>query len=736
MIDYKVQPFSQYVLRTPLFPASLYFHLLDNYSSESLLQLFANPFIREAIRMASPELLTALDKWKANPDSLSIKKKNGLELSLLKYLARMATRCTPFGLFAGCTLGNLASETTIVLESPQNFTRFTQFDMQFWVAMVQEFATRKEVRPYLTYYPNTSIYALGDFYRYIEYKHVKTKREHSISALRKSALLNEVLNRAKSGMTVNEMISFLADDDSEREDAEVFIDQLINFQFLVSELDASVTGNDEWGSVFTILNKIPILKTENEILKKIKKLFLELDITLVPSENSYQEIKRLIQKMGVEYDEKYLFQTDLNTTTSVNTLSKKVSNNAFQAIRFLNGIQKKKEALDQLNFIKAFTKRYESREMPLATVLDTEAGIGYLQNAEMNDTHDILEKFSIRSEIQDKENQPWSSYDFFLEKKLQECIFKKGKAITLSEKDFPDFDANWDKSPATFSVMIQLLKKEEISIESSGDVSAAKLLGRFCNGNIDIHNLTNEIVEKEKKQNPDKILAEIVHVPESRTGNILRRPVLRKHEIAYLSNSGVSQRHTIAINDLMVSVSNNQIILRSKKHNKEIIPCLSNAHNYTNKSLPIYHFLCDLQAQGVKPIYNFSWGVLELHYAFFPRVYYKSVILSKAKWMVTKNEIESFSKQAAHKLLEAFTIWRSEREIPRFVNWADSDNTLLVDFEKEVGVRLFLKSVQHHNKIVLEEFLFSEESAVKDSNGESFTNQVILSFYKEKQQAE
>ena len=736
MIDYKVQPFSQYVLRTPLFPVSFYLNLLENYSSENTLQQFENPIVREAIRMASPELLTALDKWKANPDSLSIKKKNGLELSLLKYIARMATRCTPFGLFAGCTVGNLDSESKILLESPQNFTRFTQFDMQFWVAMLQEFATRKQVRPHLTYYPNNSVYALGDFYRYVEYKYVKTKREHSISALRKSLLLKKLLVEAKSGITVDKMISLLADDASERTEALAFIDQLIDFQFLVSELDATITASDEWGSVFTILNKIPCLKAENEILKRIKKQFLELDSKLIPSERNYEEIKRLIQKMGLEYDEKYLFQTDLNTTTSVNTLSEKVSQEVLLAIRFLNGIQKKKESVNQLNFIKAFTKRYESREKALATVLDTETGIGYLQNAEMNDTHDILEKFSIRSKILDEVNQSWTAYDIILEKKLQECIFKKGKAITLSEKDFPDFDANWDKSPATFSVMIQLLKKEEISIESSGDVSAAKLLGRFCNGNIDIHNLTNEIVEKEKKQNPDKILAEIVHVPESRTGNILRRPVLRKHEIAYLSNSGVSQRHTIAINDLMVSVSNNQIILRSKKHNKEIIPCLSNAHNYTNKSLPIYHFLCDLQAQGVKPIYNFSWGVLELHYAFFPRVYYKSVILSKAKWMVTKNEIESFSKQAAHKLLEAFTIWRSEREIPRFVNWADSDNTLLVDFEKEVGVRLFLKSVQHHNKIVLEEFLFSEESAVKDSNGESFTNQVILSFYKEKQQAE
>lgn len=272
--------------------------------------------------------------------------------------------------------------------------------------------------------------------------------------------------------------------------------------------------------------------------------------------------------------------------------------------------------------------------MPLATVLDTETGIGYLQNSEMNDIHEILEKFSFKSKGQEAENQSWTAYDFLIGKKLRACILKKEKAVSLSENDFPDFDPNWNNAPATFSVMIEIAlnqDKEIIAIESSGDVSAAKLLGRFCNGNDAIYNLTNEIVTKEATYHSDKILAEIVHIPESRTGNILRRPVLRAFEIAYLATSAVTQDYMIDLNDLMISIRNNKIILRSKKHNKEVIPCLSNAHNYSNKSLPIYHFLCDLQSQDIKPIYSFSWGILETHYDFFPRVDYNGVLLSKSK---------------------------------------------------------------------------------------------------------
>ncbi|WP_409417725.1 lantibiotic dehydratase family protein [Flavobacterium sp. PS2] len=729
---YKVHHFSQYVLRTPLFPISFYLNVIENHSQEGLLEAFENQLVREAIYIASPELVLALDKWKKDSSVLSNKKENGLEITLLKYIARMSARCTPFGLFAGCTTGKIDSETNCILKSPASFNRFTQFDRQFWLGMLQEFGKRKEIRNHLVYYPNTSVYTLGDFYRYVEYKYVNTKREHSISALRKSELLETVLLHAKSGIRVDEIVLHLIDDSSEKEDALAFIYQLIDFQFLVSEIDGTITGKEEWDSVFTIFNKIPKLQHDNKQLQILKKGLLKLDKSLIPVENSYTEIKELIQNMDLSYDEKYLFQTDLNTATYVNVLSEKVPEKVMQAIRFLNGIQNSKKFTNQTNFIKAFNQRYESKEMPLTTVLDTETGIGYLQDSDMNDVHDILERFSFQGTKPKTENQSWSAYDYIIEKKLQEGVVKKEKSILFSEKDFPDFDANWDNAPATFSVMIELLKNEEISIESSGNSSAAKLLGRFCNGNKGIHNLTKEIIEKETKYHSDKILAEVVHIPESRTGNILRRPVLRDYEIAYLSIPGVAEEKAIDLNDLMISIKENRIFLRSKKYNKEVVPCLSNAHDYSNnKSLPIYHFLCDLQSQDLKPIYSFNWGVLDLHYDYFPRVLYKDVILSKAKWMVDKKEINQFLKMEESGLFEAFTIWKNERNIPRLVNWINTDNTLLLDLEKEICMKMFLKSVQNYNKITLEEFLFTGDSVVKDANGEDFTNQFILSFYKE-----
>lgn len=731
MHHYQVRPFYSHVLRTPLLPLSFYTKILEKEAVISVFEQLQDPLVYEALQLASPELILLVEKYWENPQSFSNKKTTALAFSVLKYFARMASRCTPFGLFAGCTVGERGQATNIVMDHKELFKRHTQLDMQFWIALLQELAKREEVRNTLNYKPNTSLYEVGSFYRYVEYRYKEIKRQHSIAALRKTDVVTLVYEKSKQGITIEALIELLADDASEREEARDFINQLINFQFLVSDLDGAVTTKNEWDRIQVILERVPNFEKEITFFKTLKDHIESLDAGLVPSGTNYTAIKNILTEDKVTFDEKYLFQTDLTTSTSVNTLHPKVYRQTLEALTFLNGIQKKHKSHAIEGFMKAFLHRYEGKEIPLALVLDTEIGLGYPVSLQRNDTHELLESLYFKNK-NETETQAWSLYDRILEKKLQTFMQQKQSVLVLTVKDFADFDCNWNEAPNTFSVMIELLKEDVVVLESSGNVSAAKLLGRFCNGNEAIATLTSEIVAKEQAIDPNQIKAEVVHIPESRTGNILKRPPLRLYEIPYLSHSGVSEAHQIGLDDLMVSVQNNTIILRSKRHNKIVVPCLSNAHNYASKSLPLYHFLCNLQGQNVKPIYSFDWGVLLSHYDHFPRVVYNKVILSKAKWIVTADEISFLAQQAENVFFEVFTNWRKERQLPQWVNWIQHDNTLLLDFDKELGARLLINAVKKQPKIILEEFLFMENSAVNDEAQEMYTNQIILSFYKEK----
>ena len=74
--------------------------------------LLKNTVLREAIYLASPELYTQILKWE-NDELKGVKKIEKLKYSILKYFTRITTRCTPFGLFAACGVGEFSNETTI-----------------------------------------------------------------------------------------------------------------------------------------------------------------------------------------------------------------------------------------------------------------------------------------------------------------------------------------------------------------------------------------------------------------------------------------------------------------------------------------------------------------------------------------------------------------------------------------------------------------------------------------------
>lgn len=726
--------FDIFVLRTPLFPINFYTQLLNDYSSDKLLEVLESNLVKEAIKIASPELIREFERLLSNPKQINSDKKLNLELALLKYIARLSSRATPFGLFAGCSTGIFASETSNEIDAIEKHKVFTQFDMNYWISLLQDISKSITVRSNLVYFPNSSLYKVADFYRYIEYQYVNKKREHVISSVRANSIIDVLIEKSKKGLTINELIKLIIEDESESEEAKGFILEIIDNQILVSELDATITGNFDINRIIKILENIPNFSLECNVLKEMA-LLLEEKINQVDLKNQLDSLKNLVEKLDTQYEEKYLLQTDLYKSTTSSTLNKRVIFKVVKTLQLLSKIRKTKENTNLSNFKKAFQRRYETREMQLSVVLDSELGIGYLQNTKMNDTHPILDVFSLDSSRKSTTiTEEWTKVDYILEMKLKDAISNSQDIIVLEDKDFDSFENVIQNMPDTFSVMVEIFSESDeelISIESSGNYSAAKLIGRFCNGEEAIHSLAKEIIKKETELNQDKILAEIVHIPQSRTGNVLRRPCLREYEIPYLANSILPAANQITIEDLFVSIQNNKVVLKSKSINKEIIPCLSNAHNYTYNSVPIYHFLCDLQGQSVESIPSFSWGILENHHNYFPRVIYSGVILSKAKWIVNYNELEEFDKSIfTNQILNDFKSWKERRKIPQYVNLVQGDNTLLLDLNLEIGIKLFLKTIKPNSKIVLEEFLFNENSVVKDLDSNSFANQFILSFYK------
>src|SRR5437879_7923455 len=106
-------PSGFFVLRTPLLP----FDDHETWTAEGraagsecvqlvdrLRAAFDRPACREALYVASPSLHNAFCAWEGDTDNAASRRTRS---ALVSYFARMTSRPTPFGLFAGVSAGSI-----------------------------------------------------------------------------------------------------------------------------------------------------------------------------------------------------------------------------------------------------------------------------------------------------------------------------------------------------------------------------------------------------------------------------------------------------------------------------------------------------------------------------------------------------------------------------------------------------------------------------------------------------
>lgn len=715
-------PFNKYILRTPL----LSLNVVSNLDIYKIRELCSESIISEAIYLASPELYNEMIKYLAREHEPTDEK---LVFALLKYLIRMGTRSTPFGLFSGVSIGEIEEKTNISLQKVQEYKRVTRLDMNFLCSLSLNLESNKEIRNELKYYPNSSLYKIGNQFRYVEFQYVNSIRKHFLMAIDASDFLVNLFKKCENGLKIEDLIKFIIDDEITKEDALDFVHELIDSQILTSSIYPTVTGKNYFDIIKDNVSNENMLPLLEEISLKVNELDKDIDIFNL---NSYNEIIELTKKFEIEVNKKFLFQTDLYVNTHSNVLGNQIIDNVVEGLNILNLISNKKEYKKLENFKRKFYQRFEEEEVPLTLALDVETGVGFGEENEDADSYsysDLIDDLPHSSESFDKVNFTQkinqTKLDRILIKKLFECFKSKNDIIELNENDLLDFNSSWDEAPNTFSTIIRIYEEDSkplFYMSGFGGTTGTYLLSRFSHVDEKIYDYIEEILNKEIED--DIIYAEIVHLPEARTGNVLSRLNLRKYEIPYLANSALPKENQIPIDDIMVSIRNGRIYLRSKKENKQVFPLLSNAHNTEADPLPIYSFLTELQAQDKREHFGFKWGDTLTNEAYLPRVMYKNIIFSLATWKISKKELNNIKDK------ETLNKWLFEKNIPEKVTISDLDNNLMIDFKNELSCKMFISIIKNREYLILKEFLYNKNKSLINRDGEGFSNEFVLSFYK------
>ncbi|MDG1573286.1 lantibiotic dehydratase family protein [Robiginitalea sp. M366] len=731
--------FPKFVLRTPLFSVDQYFELANKpaLSDEDYKEICSDPLFMEALYLASPPLVSEVQKWLSG-DLTGLKRINKLKISIFKYYSRICSRCTPFGLFAGSSLGQINSKTKVQLAQPGNHKRHTRLDMNYLVALAMDLSRNDLIKPQILYYSNSSIYEIGEKLRYVEYQYRRGKRYHQSVSIDNNRFLTKLLKKSQRGLNITELEIVLKEMGVDRDDAKEYIHDLINNKVLVSEIEPSVVGPEFMDQILASLERMHGVEQIKSDLKQIDVLLNELDQGVGNELQLYQNIIDLLKNLGTEFNPKYVFQTDTSLKCIEATLASSLLDVFEEGLRIINKLSVSNGNSNLKDFRKRFRERFEEREIELSKCLDPELGIFYGDGSANKDLNQFVKGIHIDHSLRNSQTQAiqWNNIHGLLLNKIIDFAKNNQDSINLSHNDIKALPGIWDDLPDTFSCVVRLVNvgdKEKYVLSGWLGSSAGNLLGRFCHVSEEIHEFVNEIIEYEEKRNADSIVAEINHLPESRVGNVLMRPNIRNFEIPYLAKSLKPLDMQIPISDLTVSAKYSEPIkLKSKKYKREVKPRLTNAHNFRNKSLPIYHFLCDMQNVGLRRGLYLDFGPLRKQIEFTPRIEYKNIILHCATWNLKKSHVEMMlrSYDDDDKLINATSNFQRKTGIPEKFYLAQGDNELLVFLASLDSIRMFLSEVKNKEDFLLKEYL-SPSDSIKGANGKRYSNEIILSFYKD-----
>lgn len=641
-----------------------------------LTDLLRNDNFRDGILLASPTVyheLIKLQNGEINP-----KKKEKLFKTLYKYFVRCCIRPLPFGLFAGYAAGTITPSATSSIINPEKNLRQLRLSgtpVKILIKLIADFliSNEYEEKPETEKQQNSLIF---NYYPLHGFEETPTD-EYTLGYLQKQLFAVFL----KSAEPFNELINLII----------------------------LYPGSEQLAA---------FIKDINDELHSNKPLI-----------RIHEHISALFSSYGPDASSTEYLQADLFVKDAGDlNISSKATSTLLTEIEELNVLGPAYNNDDLLHFITEFTHHYGDAQIPLLTALDQRSGIIYpSSNSESCNFYGhispLTEQETITGQTDDLKNLRL--------KKFAEAITHNQTAVEITTDDINRFKSHQSAAIKNFYLQGNLIASspEELDqgefqffVKKQSAPSALALVSKSAYGLPGQRDKLSNFIEQEDAISADAILAEIVFIPGDVIDNSIYRPIFRRFTIDVQSGALGQSEENIHLNDLLISVKNQEIILYSKKLNKRIIPVLTCNHNFY-KGPAVYRFLSELQYQNPKQVFAWHWGHLS-NESFLPRVTYKHLILSKAQWHISQQEISTVVEQCEDPV-DTLNELRHRFKFPQEFIIANDDKEMLIDIRSRFSCTVFLEAVTE-NGVTIIEFIGDPASTLFKNQGDNFHHEMII----------
>ncbi|MBY0573539.1 MAG: lantibiotic dehydratase family protein, partial [Undibacterium sp.] len=684
------------VVRTPLLPLSVFQDWCSSPDPDIyILKLYEQPLVDEALYLSSQSLHARLVEYR-NGEGDAVKfetERKKLVATLAKFISRAAYRCTPFGLFAQI---QFLTEGKNVKPDTRSIRRGIHLDGAIEARLIEAALADHGWRENLSWRVSNTAYVVGSHLSYVDWVYTstwqRTYRAVELSLHEGLLLLKNHCQTPQSFQSIGQLL--MNDPDISQEEAYEFLHQAIDKRLLLPDFAPSGTDRCSLDQTLEKCGDHPAIAPLKAIQMQLHALRAKANTeqSLIPEYEAMH--KSIVALIGNKEMSNGIFQID-------SAIEQDAHFDKEQADRLVKALQCIAEnsvsfGTSMQDYKSHFRARFEDREVNLAYALHPELGVPFphkgWMDTELFDGLKLAREFQGGSGVTGLTIKP---IDKLLIKRLFEN--KEAANIEITEAELQELGTTEIPRGAVAEglyVQVNILpgqkdQTQQIELRHMGGRNGLELLARFTHLNPRLEAATKNYSIESRVNKEDVIYAEIVHHPQDRLLNILRRPRLYEYDIVFAGSSDLPREKQFWLEDLSIQLSGERLVLRERKSGKQVIPRLTSAHNYSATQLGVYQFLAMLQDDDSGWI-GFNWPSVVRSFDYLPRVTIAGLIVSRAQWTINKEAIETLNQAHLNLTLEA---WRNTHKLPRYVTFDQGDNHLPVDLLNPASVSTLLDEI-------------------------------------------
>jgi lantibiotic biosynthesis protein len=683
--------------------------------------------VRQALYLASPSLEASLKGWLENPET---KKGIQTERALVRYFTRMASRPTPFGLFAGYSIGIISEKApwAVRLASRQSYSLSTTLSFKALFEIAMSAQNSPSLEDHLLLFPTSTLRKDGQTCQFLEWRKELGARSLCLVQIEADSNVELVLAQAKAGSTLTEIASSLLRvvGGITLEDARGYVRELVDSGLLASAIVPEPCRNS---SLSDLVRAVPPESPIRNILEKVVSTLSRLNsrgLGIAPADY-VNALGHLHAFDGLA--ETNPIRVDMRKPLTGETIPSQLGRDILEALEFLgrSGAHVRTVPRELYSFQSQFVARYGHRWIPLLDAIDSERGVGF---------------GDVESSIDERE-RTLTPFQATLLPKLLDHAKSGSTEIVLSSSDVSEFVTEY-QLPQSFSVTVSIAAdslsdaekgRYTVSLRAASHPSGVSTLARWCTCDSELQARVSEHISIESALATDCVLAEIALLPELDSGDVLRRPILRQYTLTWPCDDAVF-RDQIPASDLLVTVTpSGKVILYSPRLDKRVEPRLTAAHNFHDTRLPaLYRFLCHLQTDPDAGVPMFSWGVLS-DQPFLPRVRVGNVVVSGARWRISAPRLDAIrTAPGRYEMYLAVQSARRDLGLPRWIQLSDADATLVTDLDNPLSVDAFAHAAIRSEIAIVRELYPGPDSLFVTGPEGRFHHEMVIPFLNEQPQ--